>query len=123
MTRVYISNARPEECSELRLILQNLNMEVVGESANWFTTVVEVPVSHVEMLLVDWDLLPINSPGAALSGLRKACPSALVVIFISQQDIKKQAALSISADMFITRGETAKHLAERLQAVAASIPA
>jgi DNA-binding NarL/FixJ family response regulator len=98
-------------------------MEVVGEASDWFTTVVEVPVSHVDMLLLDWDLLPINSPAAALSGLRKTCPSALVVIFISQEDVQKQAALSVMADMFITKGETTKRMAERLEAVASNIPA
>jgi len=58
MTRVYVADARLEERSALRLVLLDLKMEVVGEAADWFTTLVQVPISHVDMLLVDWDLFP-----------------------------------------------------------------
>jgi hypothetical protein len=84
MTRVYVADAKPEECSALRLLLLDLKMEVVGEAADWFTTLVQVPISHVDMLLVDWDLLPNNAPNIALDGLRKACPSVLIIILVSQ---------------------------------------
>lgn len=102
-------------------MLLDTNLEVVGEAADWFTTIVEVLVSHVDMLLLDWDVLPINSPDAALNELRKTCPSMLIVIFINQQDAQKQAALSITADMFITKGEKPERMAERLEVVAAGI--
>lgn len=123
MTRVYISTANPEENSALRLLLPGLKMEVVGESADWFTTVVQIPHSQVEILLVDWSVLPINSPNAALSELRKACPSVLVVVLISHLDSQQQAALSINADLFIRKDETPRRMAERLQTIAESIPA
>ncbi len=121
MTRVYVADARPEERSALRLLLLDLKMEVVGEAADWFTTLVEVPISQVDMLLVDWDLLPENAPNVALDGLRKACPSALVVVLISHLDARKQAALSVGADIFISKGETPERVAERLRIAAASV--
>ena len=121
MTRVYLADERSEERSALRLLLLDLNMEVVGEAADWFTTLVQVPTSRVDMLLVDWDLLPINTPNVALSGLRKACPSALVVVLISQSDARTQAALSIGADVFISKNETPDRMAESLRNVAAGI--
>ncbi len=105
MTRVYVADARLEERSALRLLLLDLKMEVVGESADWFTTLVQVPTSRVDMLLVDWDLLPNNAPNVALDGLRKACPSTLVVVLISHLESLKQAALSIGADVFISKGD------------------
>ncbi len=122
MTRVYVADARPEERSALRLLLLDLKMEVVGEAADWFTALVQVPTSRVDMLLVDWDLLPNNAPNVALDGLRKACPSALVVVLISHLEARKQAALSSGADVFISKGETPERVAERLRTVAASIP-
>ena len=122
MTRVYVADARPEERSALRLLLLDLKMEVVGEAADWFTALVQVPTSRVDMLLVDWDLLPNNAPNVAFDGLRKACPSALVVVLISHQDARKQAALSIGADVFISKGETPERVAEHLRTAAASIP-
>ena len=121
MTRIYLADAQPEERSALRLLLVDLKMEVVGEAADWLTTLAQAPVSRADMLLVDWELLP-NSSAAALKKLRKACPVALVIILISHLDARQQAALSAGADAFISKGEMPERVAERLRAVAASIP-
>ena len=94
-------------------------MEVVGETADWATTLAQAPISRTNMLLVDWDLLP-SAPGAALEELRKACPPALVIVIISHLDTR-QAALSAGADAFISKGETPERVAEHLRAVAESV--
>jgi len=120
MTRVYVADAKPEERSALRLVLLDLKMEVVGEAADWFTTLAQAPTRRIDMLLIDWDLLP-NSPTAALDELRKACPAALVIILISHLDARHQAALSAGADAFISKGETPDRVAERLRLAAASV--
>jgi DNA-binding NarL/FixJ family response regulator len=120
MTRIYLADAQLEERSALRLLLLDMKMEVVGEAADWPTTLAQAPVSRADMLLVDWELLP-NSSTAALKKLRKACPAALVIILISHLDARQQAALSAGADAFISKGEMPERLAERLRAVAASI--
>ena len=120
MTRVYIADAKPEERSALRLVLLDLNMNVVGEAADWVTTLAQAPVRRTDMLLIDWDLLP-NSANEALDELRKTCPAALVIILISHLDARQQAALSAGADAFISKGETHERVAERLLAVAAGI--
>lgn len=122
MTRVYLADERSEERSALRLLLLDLNMEVVGEASDWFTTLVQVPVSRIDMLLADWDLIPNNAPDVALGGLRKACPTVLVVVLISHLDARKQAAFSIGADVFISKGETPERVAEHLRTAAASVP-
>jgi DNA-binding NarL/FixJ family response regulator len=121
MTRVYLADARPEERTALRLLIQDMNMEISGEAGDWSTTLAQAPLSRTDMLLVDWDLLP-NSPTVALEDLRKACPAALVIILISHLDARQQAALSAGADAFISKGETPARVAERLRAVAAGIP-
>ena len=120
MTRVYLADAKLEERSALRLLLLDLKMEVVGEAADWSTTLAQAPISSTDMLLIDWDLLP-NSPTAALDELRKACPAALVIILISHLDARHQAALSAGADAFISKGETPERVAERLRLAAASV--
>ena len=122
MTRVFLADALIEERSALRLMLLDLNMEIAGESADWSTTLAQAPIRRTDMLLVDWDLLPSAAPTAALSELRKACPEALVIVLISHLDARQQAALSAGADAFISKGETPERVAERLQAVAASVP-
>ena len=120
MTRVYVADAKLEERSALRLLILDLMMEVSGEAADWATTLAQVPVSRVDMLLVDWDLLP-NEPVAALGELRKACPGALVIVLISHLDARQQAAISAGADAFISKGETPKRVAERIRFVAAGV--
>ena len=119
MTRVYLADAKPEERSALRLLILDLKMEIVGEAADWLTTLAQVPASHADILVVDWDLLP-SVPSTALGELRRACPAALVIVLISHLDARQQAALSVGADAFISKGEAPERVAERLRTVAAS---
>ena len=121
MTRVYVADALTEERSALRLMLLDLHMEVVGEAADWATTLAQAPLKQTDLLLIDWGLLPTNTPTMALDELRTACPAALVIVLISHLDARQQAALSAGADAFISKGETPERVAEHLRAVAASI--
>ena len=120
MTRVFLADAQPDERSALRLLLLDLKMEIVGEAADWSSTLARAPVNRTEMLLVDWGLLP-SAPGEALEELRKACPAALVIVLISHLDARTQAAFSIGADAFISKGETPERVADRLRNAAASV--
>ncbi len=119
MTRVYLADSRPEERSALRLLLLDMKMDVVGEAADWLTTLAKAPATLLDMLLVDWDLLPV-SPAIAINNLRKLCPAALVIVLISHLDARQQAALSVGADAFISKGETPERVADRIRTVAAN---
>jgi two-component system response regulator NreC len=121
MTRVYIADPQPEERSALRLVLLDLRLNVIGEAADWATTLTEAPTLHPQILLIDWTMLPRGTESTALSGLRAACPAALVIVLISHLDARQQAAVSAGADTFISKGETAERVSEHLQSVAASI--
>jgi DNA-binding NarL/FixJ family response regulator len=121
MTRVYLADAQTEERSALRLLLLDLNMQIVGEAADWSTTLAGAPISGLDMLLVDWDLLPVDLGVQALAELRLACPNAILVVLISHLDARHQAAISAGADAFISKGETPERVAERLRAAAESI--
>jgi DNA-binding NarL/FixJ family response regulator len=116
MTRVYLADAKTEERSALRLLLLDLKMKVVGEAADWPTTLANAPATRLDMLLVEWDLLPLHLGVQALAELRVACSSAIIVILISHLDARQQAVLSSGADAFISKGETPETVAERLQA-------
>lgn len=121
MTRVFIADAKPEERSALRLLLLDLKMEVVGEAADWNTTLANAPATRLDMLLIDWNLLPRTIPNTALDALRRVCPAALVIVLISHLDARQQAAILSGADVFISKGESPERVAERLRSVAASI--
>jgi DNA-binding NarL/FixJ family response regulator len=120
MTRVYLADSLPEERSALRLLLLDLKMEVVGEASDWPTAFEFAPASKLNMFLVDWNMLPLDST-AALAALRMACPSPVVIVLISHLDARKQAALSSGADAFISKSETPDRVAARLQAAAESL--
>jgi DNA-binding NarL/FixJ family response regulator len=120
MTRVFISDAKAEERAALRVVLLDLKMEIAGEAADWPNTLTQVPVNQIDMLVIEWNLLP-NPPGTALDELRKACPTALVVVLISHLSALQQAALSAGADAFISKDELPERVAERLRDVAASV--
>jgi len=121
MTRVYLADAQREERAALRLLLLDLNMEVVGEAGDWPSTLAQAPATNLDMLLVDWDLLPVGVGVQSLVKLRLACPNAIVVVLISHLDSRHQAALSAGADAFISKGETPERVAERLRAAAETI--
>jgi DNA-binding NarL/FixJ family response regulator len=118
MTRVFLADSQPEVRSALRLLLQDLNMQVVGDAADWPTTLSEAFGTQPDMLVVDWDLIPHDG---SLRELRATCPAAVVIVLISHLDARKQAALSAGADSFISKGDTPDRIAERLRAAMADI--
>ena len=105
MKRAFLADAQFDERSALRLILQDLKMQVVGEAADWPTVLALAPATHPDMVVVDWGLVADGS-GAALPELRVACPAAVVIVLISHLDPRHQAALSAGADAFISKSET-----------------
>ena len=121
MTRVFLADAQADERKALRVLLRDLKMEVVGEAADWAGTLAGVPTSGLDMLLVDWGMLPAGLGVKALADLRLACPSAVLVVLISHLDARHQAALSAGADVFISKSDTPERVAERLQSAADAI--
>jgi len=121
MTRVYIADAKPEERSALRLLILDLKMEVVGEASDWTTTIANAPATRLDMLLIDWTLLPRTIPNTALAALRKVCPTAMVIVLISPLEARQQVAILSGADVFISKSEWPERVAERLRSVAANI--
>jgi DNA-binding NarL/FixJ family response regulator len=96
-------------------------MEVIGEAADWPNTLTHAPATPMDMLLVDWNLLPADLGLQALAELRRVCTNAIIVVLISLLDARQQAALSAGADAFISKGESPERVADCLRAAAASI--
>lgn len=120
MTRVLLAAPQPDVRAALRLLLLDLNMEVAGEAADWTTALALAPQSRSDMVLVDWELIALDS-GNTLIQMRDACPAAVVIILISQLDARQQAALSAGADAFISKGEMPDRVAAHLLAAACTI--
>lgn len=118
MTRVFLADSQPENRLAMRLLLKDLNMQVVGDADDWSTTLSTAFKTQPDLLVVDWDMIPT---GGSLGELRATCPAAVVIVLISHLDARKQAALSAGADSFISKGDTPDRIAERLRAAVASI--
>ena len=117
MTTVLLAAPQPDVRAALRLLLLDLNMEVVGAAADWPTILALAPECQPDMLLVDWELITLDS-GNTLTQLRAVCPATVVIVLISQLDARHQAALSAGADAFISKGEMPDRIADRLRAAA-----
>lgn len=122
MTRVYVANGNADERSALILLLQDMQLEIAGEAADWPTTLAQAPITHTDMLLIDWATIPGDSSDS-LQKLRNACPAALVIVLVSQLDARQQAALSAGADVFISKEEAPDRVAERLRNAVAALGA
>lgn len=120
MTRVILAAPQPDVRAALRLLLLDLDMQVAGEAADWSATLALASETGPDMLLVDWELVSIDS-GNTLAQLRAVCPAAVVIVLISQLDARQQAALSTGADAFISKGEMPDRVAARLRAAAAHV--
>ncbi len=118
---MYIADAMLGERSALRLMLLDLKMQIVGEAGDWSTALAEAPICRTDILIVEWELLPADAPSTALNELRRACPEALVIILIGHLEARQQAAISVGADVFISKGEMPERVAEYLRAAAAKI--
>ena len=138
MKRVYLADAQTEERSALRLLLVDLQLEVVGEASDWPSALAQAPATRPDMVVVDWDLVAgrlgaahsassaANLAGTseqALAQLREACPGAVVIVLISHLEARQQAALSAGADAFISKSEMPDRVAERLRAAAQTVDA
>lgn len=118
MIRVFLADGQPDARLALRLMLRDLQMQVVGEAAEWTAVLQKAALTQPDMIVVDWDLIPTDS---SLPALRATCPAAVVIVLISHLDARQQAALSAGADSFISKDETPDRVAERLQAAVANI--
>lgn len=120
MTRVFVANHQPEARAAFRRLLLVLDMQVVGEAADWSTTLTQAPATHPDMVVVDGELLS-SAGGATLSELRGACPHTVVIVLLSHLEVREQAALSTGADVFISKGEMPDRVAEHLRTAAIGI--
>jgi DNA-binding NarL/FixJ family response regulator len=112
--QVFISERLYQVRSALRLMANDLHMQVVGEAADWAEALALAPATHADMLLVHWGLLP-KAAESALTEFRAACPDIRIVV-ISGQPIARQAALQAGADVFISKAEAPDRFAEQLRA-------
>jgi two-component system, NarL family, nitrate/nitrite response regulator NarP len=120
MIRILLAAPQPDMHKALRLLVLDLGMEVVGEASDWSTTITTATDTQPDMVVLDWDLMPLGSDNT-LAQLREASIAAVVIVLISHLDARNQAAMLAGADIFISKGEAPNRVAERILAAAKKI--
>jgi two-component system response regulator DesR len=122
MRRMFIASRQAVARSALRVLLSELNTEVVGEAGDWPSILAAAPQSAPDVVVVDWNvMLAAHEP--PMASLRQACPSALVVILMSRFDDRQKGALGAGAEILVCKDDAADCVVETLRSVAATKPA
>lgn len=95
MKRVFLADARSDERTDLRQLLIDVNMHVVGEAAGWPSVLIHGPTTHPDVVMVDWSLIATRSV-AAMRELRTAYPTAILMVVPGQMDARQRSMLITS---------------------------
>ena len=113
MKRVFIADARFNERSDLRLLLVDIAMQVVGEAAGWTSVLTFGPTTHPDVVVVDWGLISTRSV-PAMRELRTAYPSAVLIVVPNNMDAHQRSLLISGTDEFVYKGQLSNLLAKQL---------
>jgi len=103
MNRVFLAGAVTEERPILCGLLEELDMQVVGESTSWPSVLNLGPTTHPDVVAVDWSMISVRSV-AALRELRIAFPAAVLLIFPSLMEAVPRSRLIFESGDFNQKG-------------------
>jgi DNA-binding NarL/FixJ family response regulator len=115
MTDVFIATLNLHERAAFRLMVEDLEMNVVGEADSWHAALSSAATIKPDVILVDWDL--VVASGGSLAQLRSACPPQTTLILVSSLSARQQATISSGADLFICRDDTPDRVAQSLRSI------
>lgn len=114
MNRVLLADPLPAERSALRILLQDLHMEVVCEASNWLTLYSRLPRVSPDMILLSWDILPRGSIGA-IDRLHTNCPAAKIIAIVNHKEEVHESLKSVHVDAFISKEDSPLKVSEILK--------
>lgn len=114
MSRVIIADPLPDERSAFRLLLMDLKMELVGEASNWSTLITIASLTHPDMILLTWEMLPQDYE-FAICNLRKDNPDARIIAIVSRAMDYRDELQSTRVDAFISKEDLPLKVAEILR--------
>jgi CheY-like chemotaxis protein len=120
MIRVYLADSQTDERSAIRVMLSDLKMEVVGEAVDWNALITQTVPICLDMVLLEWDLLPTDTE-AALVHLHRICPQAIIVALISHLRPEGADMLPAGADAYISKDDSTPHVVGHLLEAAALV--
>jgi DNA-binding NarL/FixJ family response regulator len=113
MKRVYLADARSDERSDLRLLLVEIDMQVVGEAAGWSSVLSHGPTTDPDVVMVDWGLISTRSV-IAMKELRIAYPKATLMVVPGHMDAHQRSMLIAGTNEFTDKNQLSNRLAKQI---------
>jgi DNA-binding NarL/FixJ family response regulator len=94
---------------------EQMQVEVMGEAANFEELVKLLLLGCPDMLLMSWEL-PGQNGETLLNSVRLICPETYIVVLSSQIEVASRA-LELGADNFISKAEPPQRLLEMVRKI------
>ena len=88
-------------------------MTVVGQVGEAIDMVVQIGLTHPDLVLLDWELPGLPTIGS-LPGLHRICPNLLVIVLSGRPETRREA-LAAGADAFVSKADPPERLLATLQ--------
>lgn len=107
--RVLLADDQAHIRSSLQMLLrQEQGMTVVGQVGEAIDMVVQIGLTHPDLILLDWELPGLPDIGS-MPGLRSVYPNLLVIVLSGRPEAKREA-LAGGADAFVSKADPPEQL-------------
>jgi len=112
--RILLADDQAHIRSSLQMLLKReQEMTVVGQVGEAVDMVVQIGLTHPDLILIDWELPGFPDIGS-MPGLRRIYPNLLVIVLSGRPEAQREA-LAAGADAFVSKAEPPERLLATLQ--------
>ena len=112
--RVLLADDQAHTRSSLQMLLKREpGVVVVGEVSEATELVIQIGMTHPDLILLDWELPGLPAIGS-LRGLHSIHPNLQVIVLSGRPEAKREA-LADGADAFVSKAEPPESLLATLQ--------
>lgn len=107
--RILLADDQAHVRSSLQMLLKReQGMTVVGQVGEAIDMVVQIGLTHPDLILLDWELPGLPAVGS-LPGLQRIYPGLLVIVLSGRPEMR-QEALAAGADAFVSKADPPERL-------------
>jgi len=107
--RILLADDQAHMRSSLQMLLkQEQEMTVVGQVSEAIDLVVQIGLTHPDLVLLDWELPGLPKIGS-MTGLQNVYPNLLVIVLSGRPEVRREA-LAAGADAFVSKADPPEQL-------------
>jgi DNA-binding NarL/FixJ family response regulator len=107
--RILLADDQAHLRSSLQMLLkQEQEMTVVGQVSEATELVIQIGMTHPDLVLLDWELPGLPDIGS-MSGLHGINPNLRVIVLSGRPEIRREA-LAAGADAFVSKADPPERL-------------